>query len=97
MGPVIVVVFRVVGRLVEGCRGRFVPDRQRFLLPSRPSPVGGMYQGHPPIYMMYYVFRITVTTGVVGVCVVAGCVSWLCVCQEWYVLYGVSVLRGYVL
>jgi hypothetical protein len=59
-----------------------------------PTPLG-MYQ-HPPLCNCGdYMFRNTVTTA--GVCVGAGCVSWLCVSQEWYVLYGVSVLRGYVL
>ena len=67
------------------------------LLPRHPRTGRGMCPDHPPIYMMYYLFRSTVTTGVVGVCVVAGCVSWLCVCGVWYVLFGVSGLWGYVL
>ena len=57
-----------VGWLVEGYRGRVVPDRQLFLLPGGLGPVGGMYRDHPPIYMMYYVFVSTVTTGCEGLC-----------------------------
>jgi len=54
-----------------------------------------MYQHRGVCTLKNWLVRNSVTTA--GVCVGAGCVSWLCVSQEWFVLYGVSVLRGYVL
>lgn len=54
-----------------------------------------MYQHGGVCTLKNWLVVNTVTTA--EVCVGVGCVSWLCVSQEWFVLCGVSVLWGYVL
>jgi len=49
-----------------------------------------MYQHRVVVYVKNWLSRNTVTTA--GVCVGAGCVSWLCVSQGGYVVVGVSGL-----
>ena len=79
---------------MEGCRGRFVPDRQRFLLPSHPRPGRGYVPG-PPTYIhdVLPVWECGDNGGCGGLCGCGVCKLAVCVRSLVCVVWGECVER----